>query len=277
MPNVSILIVSWDGYSDLWQPFVHCFFKYWPDCPYDVYLGCGRKRSELNRVRQIFVGDDVDYSTNILTMLREIDTPWVVLWTDDFFPDKPVATDRIRRLVSAVEERNLAYLDLLDFPLRISSLFAKRTAIENVREMPAGAPYRTSLGVTLWRKDFLQRFLTPGHSAWDIERKGTMKASTSDESFFCVHAGKSGPPISIVNMVEKRAWTQRGVRLLKQEHLDGVLANRPVQSRTHDLKMKIYGRVRYAGVSACMKLLGRDATARLLTPLVSSKFLAVQN
>ena len=35
----AILVVSFDAYQDLWPVFFQAFFKYWPDCPYRVYLG----------------------------------------------------------------------------------------------------------------------------------------------------------------------------------------------------------------------------------------------
>jgi hypothetical protein len=28
--DVAILVVSWDGYADLWDPFFRCLFKAWP-------------------------------------------------------------------------------------------------------------------------------------------------------------------------------------------------------------------------------------------------------
>ena len=34
----AILILSCDKFSDLWKPFFDLFWKYWPDCPYNVYL-----------------------------------------------------------------------------------------------------------------------------------------------------------------------------------------------------------------------------------------------
>ena len=34
----AILIVSCDKYSDLWDPFFKLFFKFWPDCPFNIYL-----------------------------------------------------------------------------------------------------------------------------------------------------------------------------------------------------------------------------------------------
>lgn len=278
---MSILVVSFDGYSDLWSPFFHCFSKYWPDCPYPVYLGCGDKKYEGSGVQQIFIGKDVDYSSNLLAMLRRIDSPWIVLWTDDFFLDSRVNTEMIRglqfSLAAAPRELDVVYLDLLQFPLRISPLFSRPTKHDNIHEMPKGAPYRTSLGVTLWRRDFLERFLVPGESAWDIERKGFARADESSSTFWCVHTEHEKPPISIVNMVEKRSWTRRGANLLEREALAHHLPGRPMESSGRVFKMRIYAWARYLAVRSSIALLGTAITHRLLAPLVSARRLAIQN
>lgn len=35
---IAVLIVSCDKYSDLWDPFLRAFDRYWPDCPFTVSL-----------------------------------------------------------------------------------------------------------------------------------------------------------------------------------------------------------------------------------------------
>lgn len=38
MQDMCILVVSCDKYADCWTPFSDCMRKFWPDCPYPVYL-----------------------------------------------------------------------------------------------------------------------------------------------------------------------------------------------------------------------------------------------
>jgi hypothetical protein len=70
--DISVLVVSCDAYQDLWKPFFSCFFKFWPDCPFPVYLGANFKKYEDDRVQTILIGQDLDYSTNLLMMLKQI-------------------------------------------------------------------------------------------------------------------------------------------------------------------------------------------------------------
>ena len=38
MQDMCILVVSCDKYADCWTPFSDCMRKFWPYCPYPVYL-----------------------------------------------------------------------------------------------------------------------------------------------------------------------------------------------------------------------------------------------
>jgi hypothetical protein len=276
-PRVSIIVVSFDGYSDLWDPFFQCFFKFWPDCPYPIHLGCGHATFDREGVAQIKVGADVDYSSNILTMLRRVESPLVILWTDDFFLHAPVKTPDVQRLVAVLKDGGVGYVDLLRFPSRISSLFSKPSKFEGLNEMPKGAPYRTSLGVTLWRRDFLMRFLRPGDSAWDVERQGGDRADAFDESFLCVGSHESQPPVNIVNMIERKALTRNGSALLRREGLTGHLRERPLESAARFAKMCLYRWLRYVFVYTCTIILGTARTTTLVRRIVRSGALSIQN
>ena len=41
--KLAILVLSCDGYTDLWRPFFENFKKKWGDCPYDIYLLTNKK------------------------------------------------------------------------------------------------------------------------------------------------------------------------------------------------------------------------------------------
>ena len=66
--DVTILVVSCDKYKDLWIPFFHCFFKYWSDCPYPVFLASNDLEYSDPRVKTILIGPDKDYSSNLLAI-----------------------------------------------------------------------------------------------------------------------------------------------------------------------------------------------------------------
>src|SRR4051812_28550474 len=81
--GTAILVISCDRYADLWPHFFGCFFEYWPDCNYRLFLGTNRLRYEDPRVTTICVGEDRDYSSNLTAMLAEINEEWVIVFVED--------------------------------------------------------------------------------------------------------------------------------------------------------------------------------------------------
>jgi len=70
--DVAILVSSFDGFSDLWSPFFMLFWRYWPDCPYPVYLISNNKIYENPRITTIMVGEDRHWSGNFITALYRV-------------------------------------------------------------------------------------------------------------------------------------------------------------------------------------------------------------
>lgn len=46
--DVAVVVASCDAYADLWEPFFRLFRRYWPDCPYPVYLGSNFRTYRIN-------------------------------------------------------------------------------------------------------------------------------------------------------------------------------------------------------------------------------------
>ena len=51
--DLSIVVVSYDGYSDLWEDFFALKNKYWTDCPYPTYLANNIKEFQFMNVNVI--------------------------------------------------------------------------------------------------------------------------------------------------------------------------------------------------------------------------------
>src|SRR6266568_9360967 len=94
--RIAVLVVSCDPYSDVWAPFFTLFWKYWPDCPYPVYLGTNEKTVPHNSVTTLRVGTDRDWSSNLREMLRQLRAEHVMLFLEDFFITARVDTASIQ-------------------------------------------------------------------------------------------------------------------------------------------------------------------------------------
>lgn len=235
--DVAILVASCDAFSDLWHTFFACFFKYWPDCPYPVYLGSNRVEYADQRVRSILIGEDIDYSSNLMKMINQIPQGWIILWVDDRVLSSTVDTRRMKEFVSFSHRKNAGYTKLIS--THPFSLLTEEGP--GIGEIPKGKRYRFGITVGLWRKRLLMELLSTGESAWQLERFGCRRADAMEDTFYALHYKKRFmPPLQDKHLVMKGKVIRDALQFLKKEGCDGILSHRPVQSIGSFLYMKIY-------------------------------------
>lgn len=235
--EIALLVVTCDAYRDLWKPYFECLFKYWPDCPYPIYLGSNLLNYDDPRVNPITIGADTDYSSNLLAMLEKIDSQWIILWIEDFLLSAPVDTARIAKLISDAQEQDAGYVKLIaSFPYAYTN-----NKNDQIAMVPKGIRYRVNIGVTLFKKDVLIKLLRCGESAWEIEYNGAARSNRLNEKFFCLNSNfKSNPPISYINAVAKGRWIRSSVPFLKEEGFEECLPSRKIQSWSSYIYYRLY-------------------------------------
>ena len=83
--TTALLISSCDAYEDLWEPFFTFLFRYWPDCPYPIYLITNHLSYPDSRVQTILSGDDKGWATNMRYALEKINSSHIIYLQDDYF------------------------------------------------------------------------------------------------------------------------------------------------------------------------------------------------
>lgn len=235
--NVSLLVVSCDAYKDLWKPYFKSLFKYWPDCPYPVYLGSNKSEYSDSRVNGILIGQDKDYSSNLIAMLHRVESPWVILWIEDLLISRRIDTEYISKLVNNAQENNVGYLKLAT---STPWVFTKNKE-QLMGAIPKGVKYRSGIGLALWNKETLLNLLVPGESAWEIERNGSHRSNSFVEPFYALTPNvRSNPPITVINSVIKGKWNPDVLTFLKKEGLDDHIPNRKNQPLWSYLYGKAY-------------------------------------
>jgi hypothetical protein len=225
--DVAILVASSDSYHDLWHPFFDCFFKYWPDCPYRIYLGSNYKTYNDSRVEPILVGEDIDYSTNLGNMLKQLKENWVILWIEDRVISARVRTDQIQSIARFAQDQNAVFVKLIaSHPYAVEA-----SQLTGFGEIQKGAKYRVCITIALWRKDALQIILIPGETAWQLERKGSQRSVYLAESFYSlVWNSRQNPPIRDVHLVVKGRLVRDALAFIEKQGLRRFLDGRQVQS-----------------------------------------------
>lgn len=124
----AILVLSCDKYSGLWKPFFSQFYKYWSNCPYQIYLGSNTKKYDGDqKVKTLLSGNYIDWSSNLLLILKQIPEEYIFIWLEDLFLTQKVEADLFQKSFRfmAEERANHIHFDSAVPPDRIcnNSLF----------------------------------------------------------------------------------------------------------------------------------------------------------
>ncbi len=214
--KTAIIVVSCDRYADLWEPFFKCFFKYWADCPYEVYLGTNHKSFDCPSVTSLPIGEDRSYSENLSAMLALIPEEWVIFWVDDRFISGPVVTAEVIRLIERGQKLDVAFLKLIpEHPL------AYHDHNHGLGPIPKGTKYRVSMTIALWRKTCLNQLLVFGETAWALEKNGTNRSVVFERPFYGLSKSLiDRPPIPHVHTLVKGRIIRSALKFLQRENLN---------------------------------------------------------
>ncbi len=254
--EVAILVASFDGYSDVWDPFFKFFFEFWPGCPYPVYLGTNTLEYSHPRVNVIKVGADKDYSSNLLMMLSKIEQEWVLFTVEDIFLSAKVDTLQLSILIKKAQKKNASHVQLLYKPLNyINLLVSKNKISEDYFELPRGIPYRAVLNLALWKKEALSDLLVPGESAWDFEYYGTDRSFSKGDRYLAV-TKKNKDLFVFVHGIIKKEWAWRATKYL---HKNGIVISHNARKRQVfylDAYQRLYELIRFIIFSLLFILTG---------------------
>jgi len=220
--QTALLVASCDKYADVWPPFFGLFFRYWPDCPFPVYLGANRLEPPGSRVKSIRVGEDRSWASGVVAMLERIESDWVIFMLEDFFLRRTVDTARAVELVDLARSENLHCLRLIPRP----PPSRPHSAHSGVGILDPGMIYRASTQAAVWRVATLKALLRPEFSAWQFEFEGSKLSDAYAEGFWAAHR----PVLDYVQSVERGKWYPPGLALCRRAGIAVDTSARPVMT-----------------------------------------------
>jgi hypothetical protein len=168
--ELQILVLSFDGFRDLWPVFFQCFFDMWPDCPFKINLLTNHLSFQHPGVRTIAIGEDLSWSSNLLKGVEAIDAKRVLFFFEDAFLSSKVSTDEVMGYLKFAQETNADYLRL------------KRThkpdykINKDIGLLRPGGLYRLTLFLSIIKKSVLSDLIDPKENAWEFEFKGAIRS-----------------------------------------------------------------------------------------------------
>lgn len=177
----SVIIMSCDSYSDIWEPLVESIEKFWADCPYDIYICSEQKEFKHDWIKNIRVGSRASWGKMLLHVLEEVKTKNVIYMQEDYLLKGPTNNTRLAHFLTIFEATNAAYLRLLPWP----GPDKKHSVYKEVGICSPGVKYRTSLQTAIWDKEILKSLVNKDDDGrfetWSIERSNTV-----NREFLCI-------------------------------------------------------------------------------------------
>jgi hypothetical protein len=241
-PRVSVLISSFDGYSECWPAVCHGLSKYWLDCPYPTYLIANKRDFSHPRVSVLRSADADDWSGALLFALARLDTEYVMYLQEDYWLVERVSTDRIREYVDLMDVHGINYIRLLSKPIPDGEFAADR----RLGVLAKTADYRTSVQVSLWRTQVFRSLLRAGESAWQFEIDGNRRSISYGATFLSVKRHDRDDYFNgvryLCSAINRGKWSRAAVDYARREGLQIDFSLRPVETWWDEVKRTKCGR-----------------------------------
>ncbi len=217
MDTVTLMIQSCEGYSDLWEPHLAFLAESWPDCPFRKLLVTDLPTARQFPGVEVFAaGAGCHLPARLRAVLPRVDTKYLLLTLDDYFPVYPIDTAQILRLLEIMEARGLDYLRLFPDPPSREKIGPGLYAVD------LAVDYAVNLYPGLWRTSFLEATLGQSLDIWAYEVSLTHTAREL-QARCAMTWGREFP---VLDVIRKGKLLHRAARFLKQRGM--ALAGREI-------------------------------------------------
>ncbi len=170
LEDVSVLIIGFDDYKDVWHHDIDLMNRYWRDRP-KTYLANSELKPVYENVEIINAGSDSEWSKKVQVALERINTPYILLLLEDFFITDYVDNAKIESVMKMIEDDGIKFYQIL--VQLINQNWEKGQPYKGNKDViiiPQDKKYGINLQAAIWEKDFLKQTVGTGnYNAWEFE------------------------------------------------------------------------------------------------------------
>ena len=209
--SVAIIVSSCDAFFDAWRPFTVLFRKFWPDCPFKIFLIINQLRIRSSLLQPIAVGPDRGWSLNLQLALTQITHLYVLYIQEDYFLTAPVDRAQMAEDFAQVLAVNA---DSLCFRARSQPDPGFQPLNDRFGVVPLNSDGRTRCQVTLWKRSALQSILRRGETAWNFEARGSPR---TQEMQILSYLQRANTPIPyLMSAISRGLWMPEAIELCRE-------------------------------------------------------------
>lgn len=208
--ELTIVVIGYDGYSDVWNHFFHLLNQFWPTRPKTMLI-TNALMPEYENVTVIPAGQNAEWSRKAQLAIRTVDTEYILLLLEDFFICENVNNDELAELVQIQKTNDVKFLQLARQLQKSRRGMGKRyKEYRHLHEIPINREYRLNLQAAIWEKDYLKMIVGDGnYNAWSFELK-TMKSRHNE---LCLYDDRN--LLNITHAVVQSKYLPNAVKRIK--------------------------------------------------------------
>lgn len=212
MGSLGILVLSCDKNKWLLKIFFEQFAKFWPGCPYNVYLSMEHGQFQYQGINIINISHKgkMEWCARTKEALQKMKEDYVLILLDDFIIEEPVNEYLLNYFFSILKENELSNIILTPVPNEKNYMDCPYKQLLHRNRF---GRYKTSLQCGIWKKKVLQELLVNDENAWEFEIFGNIRSFLVDDNFYALK-NRDDKPIAYndgffvvqgkVNMIEKQ-------------------------------------------------------------------------
>lgn len=206
--SIAVVISSCDAFFDCWRPFAFFFRKFWPACPFPVYLIVNQLRISSDIIQAIPVGEDRGWASNMKLALQTLDVSHLLYFQEDYFLNAPVQGEQLAADFAYAFENET---DAFCFRARSDLDAGFQPINDRFGIVPRSSDGRTRCQVTLWKRESLLSVLRDGEDAWAMEAKGSER--TREMLAVSYSTRESAPVPYLMSGIVRGLWTPDALRM----------------------------------------------------------------
>ena len=216
--SISIFVISFDGYSDVWPVFFECKERFWNDCPYITYLVTNNKDCN-EKCFVIKTGEETNWCDRVLKALDSVKEDAIIVLLEDYLIGSKINNEHFNNYVDFFQNGNANYLRLINIPRK-----HKSSEYDEIYPILKNEEYGISLQPAIWDKQYFKDVLLNvegNRSAWEFEIY-LLKKCTDECIPISGCYGTKTNVLDIHNGVLKGKWFKNEVSYFRQK---GILIN----------------------------------------------------
>ena len=174
-----------------------------------------KTEKKYSGIEILSTGDDFELSQRTEAMLPHINTEYVLITLDDYFPIYKINTQAIETLVDDMDKYQLDYIRLFKRPDSDKKIAGSENLYEIDLWSKKDSNYQVNLYVGIWRKSFIEKTIGEPLNAWNYE----LSLSKIARAVGAKCAMSKGQEFEILDVVRKGQLLHKANRYLKKHDL----------------------------------------------------------